>query len=277
MSRRRTFFQVFLSFPIIGTMSEYGALAQVQKLSAYDIMKKHEEVRKISTLVASAKMTTKSSDGKERVKDFTWWRKLQPDGIHFNTLTRFHFPPEIKGEGVLFLENTNGKADVQLYLPKYKKVRRVESSQQSSSFMGSDFSYSDIATPHFEDFEYKTIKSEKCPGEESSSWDCHLIESKPKTDEVRERTGYLKAETWVRADNFMAVRVFYYDLQNQFWKNLDAAEIKLVDSKNSKWMAHFLKMENILKNKVTTIKFDKVKVGEVIPETTFTIQNLSRE
>jgi outer membrane lipoprotein-sorting protein len=229
---------------------------------------------------ASATLSTKTG-GTERVKDFTWWRKLLGDGVHFNTLTRFHAPAEVRGEGILFLEHPADENEVLMYLPAYKKIRRVESQAQSSSFMGSEFSYADIATPHVDDYNYKQVKEEACPNvagsTENAGMQCLVIESTPKTDAVKERTGYTKNVSWIRKDNFMQVRVEDYGEGDKLVKLLQASDIKEVEPAKHKWMAMTVRMENVVKGNVTLLKFADVKVNQGVPESTFTQQSLSKE
>lgn len=240
---------------------------------ALDIMTKNENARKIGDVAAKAQLKIVTKE-KTKVKDFSWWRKLQGDGIHFNTFTRFHRPAEIKNEAILFKETTEGQADIQMYLPAYKKVRRVESGQQSGSFMGSDFSYSDIATPHLEDYTYKLLKEESCP---TGVGKCFVIEFKPASESVKERTGVSEGTTWVREDNSMSERAEYKDESGALWKKMSASQITEVDTKNHKWMALSVRMENMKNQRNTTLDFSDVKVNQGIKDSLFTVQNLSKE
>lgn len=245
-----------------------------------DVMVKNEEARKLTDSIANATLSTKSGTT-ERVKEFTWWRKLISDGVHFDTLTRFHTPAEVRGEGILFLEHPADENEVLMYLPTYKKIRRVESQQQSSSFMGSEFSYADIATPHVDDYSYKLLKEEACPeaegSKENAGIQCYVIESTPVNDSVRERTGYSKDVSWIRKDNFMHVRVEFYGQDGNLAKRMIASQNKEVDPAKHKWMAMNVRMENVAKGNVTLLKFADVKVNTGVPETTFTQQSLSKE
>lgn len=237
-----------------------------ENMTAESIMKRNEEVRKIRDITSSATLTT-GLKGSERVKKFTWWRKLTGDAVHFNTLTRFHEPAEVKNEGILFLEHDKDESDVHLFLPTYKKIRRVERSSQSGSFMGSEFSYADIATPHFEDFTYKFLK-------EDGQW--NVIESTPKKEETKERTGYSKTVQWIRKDNFMLEKADHYGLDGAIYKKITASDIKEVDTKDHKWMALTVKVENLKNSKYTELKFLDVKVNQGISDAIFTQNNLSK-
>lgn len=246
--------------------------------SAKDVMVKNEEARKIEELTSSATLKTGGGGSPDRLKKFTWWRKLSKNKVHYNTLTRFHEPAEVRGQGILFMEHEDGNNDVMLYLPTFKKIRRVESEQQSSSFMGSEFSYSDIAAPHVEDYQYKMVKeSEKCPSPEAVKIQCYLIESKPATEKVKDRTGYSRGQQWVRHDNHMTVKGEFYDLEGKLWKKMDASKIQTVDAAKTKWMAHFVRMENARNGRYTELEFKSVKTDVKIPDSTFSQQNLSKE
>lgn len=256
-----------------------GLLFSVPALSANsakDVMIKNEEARKVSDFEGSAKISTGTTAEGEKVKDFTLFRKIQSDGIHNSTLTRFHSPAEVRNEGILIVENTNGKNDVLIYLPAYKKIRRVESQQQSGSFMGSVFSYSDIATPHVDDYQYKELRTEKCPSKEAATITCHVIECVPTNNDIKERTGYSKSIMWMRDDNSMSVAGEYYDLEGNKFKELQAGQIKIIDETNKKWMALSLRMVNLKTKEYTQLTFSNVKANKGVPDSTFTQQNLQK-
>lgn len=259
----------------VAALALAGAFAVVPEASAgeltgRDVFLRQEAARNIREITADASMTT---DAKQ--KTFTWWRKLSSDNVHFRMLTRFHEPAEIRGEGLLVEERSQGDNSVQLYLPAYKKVRRVEGQSQATSFMGSAFSYSDIATPHVDDYKINLLRSEPCPADAKVS--CFVLELLPATDVVRERTGYSKTIEWVRSDNFVGVQGQLYDAAGALWKRLWASDVREVDPASHKWFAHELKIEDVKSKRVSVLRFTNVKVNSGIPDATFTVQNLSRE
>ncbi len=251
--------------------------ARAGGLSGKEIMTKNEEARRVGEFESRSKLTT-GTEGSDaiRTKEFSFWRKVRADGVHNNTFTRFHSPAEVRNEGILIVENESGKNDVLLYLPAYKKVRRVESRQQSGSFMGSVFSYSDIATPHVDEYEYKLRGEAKCPTPESASLRCHEVEAIPANEGVRDRTGYTRSIAWVRQDNFMVVKAEYYNLDGELFKRLEASQIRMVDEKNKKWLAHELFIVNLKTKEYTKLSFGNVKVNGGIPDSIFTQQNLQK-
>jgi len=66
-------------------------------------MAKNEEARRVRSMEASANLVTNGPGG-EKSKAFLWWRMLTPDHVHYDTLTRFQTPAEVRGEGILFRE-----------------------------------------------------------------------------------------------------------------------------------------------------------------------------
>jgi outer membrane lipoprotein-sorting protein len=261
------------AFSSLLSAPSYGA----DSLSAKEVMTRNEDARKISDVTSNATLTTGGGGSAEKTKGFTWWRKLTGDSIRYNTLTRFLQPAEVRGEAILFLERESDQNDVQMYLPAFKKVRRVESQQQSGSFMGSEFSYADIATPHVDDYK-QSFKPEADCGTPAAK--CYVVESEPVNDAVKERTGYSKTVQWIRKDNFMAVSGEFYGLDGALRKKMAATEIKEVDPSKHKWMALNVRIENAQSGKVgkfTTLKFENVKVNTGLQDSLFTVPNLSRE
>jgi hypothetical protein len=60
---------------------------------------------------------------------------------------QFISPADISGSNILIHEHRKGNDDIWIYLPSVKKVRRLLANSKKESFMGTDFSYTDITTP----------------------------------------------------------------------------------------------------------------------------------
>lgn len=238
-----------------------------------DLMAAYEKASRLANVKASATLTNKEVDGTAKVKKFTYWRKLGPDGVHFRTLTHFHEPAEINGEQILFTEQAGDKADVLMYLPAYKKTRRVEKQSHRGSFMNSEFSYADIATPHLDDFDYKSKPDAPCADQSP----CHVIEAIPKDDDVRERIGYSRTVYWLRVDSAMVSRAEHFDTAGKLRKVLIASETKEVDPVNHRYMSHRLEMENAVTKRRTEVRFSGVNIKDVIADAKFAAQNLGKD
>lgn len=249
------------------------APARADDPSAAEVMNKAEQARKVRDMTAQASLTTEAN-GRTKVKTFTLWTALADDGVHYRTLARFHTPAVIRNEGVLIVEGADGN-DVRLYLPRYKKIRRVESSSQSSSFMGSVFSYSDIAVQHATDWDHSRLRKEPCPG--ATTVTCHVISSTPKSATIRTRTGYGKAVQWVREDNWVVMRGEFYARGGDLQKVTTASDVKQVSRDKNQWLALTMRIEDAKTHRFTVLRLRHVQVDEGIADSVFTHQNLARE
>jgi hypothetical protein len=269
MNERIALVTVTLSLSLISTVAWSTP-------SGREIMTRNEESERNDDITAAAVLTTGGGGSPDRSKEFTWWRKLRGDKIHYNTLTRFHSPAEVRGEGILFLEWSSDANEVLIYLPTFKKIRRVETQQQSGSFMGSELSYSDITAPHPQDYAQTVAATEDCPGSEAPPVKCFAVESIPATAAVRERTGYSRTVTWVREDNFVAVKAEYYGLDGKLFKRMIASNLSEVDPHRHKWLALRIRIENTLNGRFTLLQFNHPQVNQGIPDAMFTQQSLSQ-
>jgi outer membrane lipoprotein-sorting protein len=251
------------------------AVAQVARgapPSGREILEKQEEVRRISTFEAKATLTTSKGQADKKTKKFRWWRKLKSDN-RFITLTRFDEPATIRGEGLLIREAASAN-DVLLYLPRFKKVRRVETQSQSSSFFGSVFSYADIAMSHADENKAKVLREDKCPGQELKCW---VVEITPANEAIRDRTGYSRSVQWIRQDNWITVYGEFFDKKDVLWKRLTASEVKEVDTKAHKWIPHLIQLEDVPGKRLTVLRLADVKVNAAIEDAMFTEQSLANE
>lgn len=265
----KTFVTIFLTLMLC-------TLARAD-FSALEIMSKNEAARKLGNLQATAVLKVSGGTRKAGQKDFNWWRKLNSDGERFNTLTKFSAPAEVRNEAILLLEKPNGENEILIYFPNLKKVRRVEAQQQSSSFMSSDFSYSDLTAVHTADYNFELKAQEDCPVQDTTKIKCYVVVGIPKSEELKSKLGYKKTESWIRTDNFMLSQVEYYDLTGEKIKRLQAFETKVVDPKNKTFFSHKLKMEQLKKSQQTDLEFSSVKSDAIIPDRLFNKQNLGNE
>ncbi|MBS2011815.1 MAG: outer membrane lipoprotein-sorting protein [Deltaproteobacteria bacterium] len=243
--------------------------------SGREIMQRNAEAGTFTQLLSSSTLTIGGPGGDARAKSFTLWRKVAADGVHHRTLTRFNAPAEIKGEGVLFDERTNGQNEVLLYLPRFKKVRRVEAQAQRSSFMGSSFSYTDMTTQAVDDYKHDLTKSEPCPGDAKSS--CFVVTSLPANETVKNNHGYARKVTWVRASDYQTIQSELFDVDGALWKRVVFSDIKEVDSAKKKALPHAIRVDDLKTKRFSTIHVSKADVASPISDGMFNEQGLSRE
>jgi outer membrane lipoprotein-sorting protein len=243
-----------------------------QNLTAKEIMQKNFNVSRIADATMTNRLTLFNPAGQTRIRVTKGASKLQKNGIDYSRMIRFLEPADVRGTGVLTIEHSGGDDDVWVYLPALKKSRRIASSEKSSSFMGTEFSYADILSPKVEDYTHKLLRSEKYNG-----IDCFVVESIPISKKVEEETGYSRKVSWIRKDNFVENKVEYFDMTNTLLKTLIADDIAELDKKNHKWMVLKREMTNHQSKRRTLMEMQDVKVNTGIKDDQFTIKYLERQ
>jgi predicted RND superfamily exporter protein/outer membrane lipoprotein-sorting protein len=248
--------------------------AHAQALSAEEIATRNFAVAKVADSVTEATFRLVSPNGQERVRKTQGRSKLKAGTLDNRSLVRFLSPADVRGTVTLTIENSEpGRDDdIWIYLPALKKVRRLVSSNKKDSFVGTDFSYGDVIGYRVADWTHRIVREEKQDG-----FDCWVIESTPKTAQVREDSGYSKRVGWIRKDNFAAVRAESFDMSGTLAKVILLRDHRNVDPKNGKWVAMKLEAQNVLENRRTLIEFERYEVNQGVPEDTFTARALERE
>ena len=87
----------------------------------------------------------------------------------------FLAPADDKGVSFLKIEHNDHDDEMRMWLPAFKKIRRISAKKRSDSFMGSDMSYEDFSSRQLDQFKFSIIGQEVYEGKS-----CHLLETKPK-------------------------------------------------------------------------------------------------
>ncbi|MDR1451088.1 MAG: outer membrane lipoprotein-sorting protein [Helicobacteraceae bacterium] len=234
---------------------------------AYEIMKKVDQRDKGDLMSAKMRMILVDSSNKRRERVMRQFKKVEGDVTKKSIF--FIEPADVKNTGFLTLDRKEGDDDQWLYLPSLRKTKRIASSDQSGSFMGSDFSYNDLNDRNLDDYTY-VLQSETKIDDVA----CWTIEATPKNERVIETTGYTKSLLVVRKDNYVIVRAINYETQKSKVKYLDVPAIKLIDGI---WqpteMRMTLRRENVVAHS-TILMFDEVRFNQKISAELFTIRGI---
>jgi outer membrane lipoprotein-sorting protein len=222
------------------------------------------------SLIQDMKMILIDKNGKKRVRDIKTFSKDY--GKDEKKILFFKSPADVKDTAFLTYDyDDSSKDDDQwLYLPALKKVKRIPTSDKSSSFMGSDFSYYDMNKRDVDDYRYKILKHTKVRGK-----DVVMIESTPVSQDVIDESGYVKTIGLIREDIDMVVRSIGF-LKNGKKKYLD---VKKMHKQDGVWVIDEMSMTT-KDGKTTThktiLKFDNIKVNEPVEDSMFTTRRLQK-
>ncbi|MCP4429443.1 MAG: outer membrane lipoprotein-sorting protein [Gammaproteobacteria bacterium] len=123
----------------------------------------------------------------------------------------FDKPTDVKGTSMLTFSHKQGNDDQWLYLPALKRVKRINSSNKSGPFMGSEFAYEDISSQEVEKYSYRWLRDEQLNGQ-----DCFVIERYP----LDKKSGYNRQMVWIDKAEYRMQKVDFYDRKDSLLKTL---------------------------------------------------------
>jgi hypothetical protein len=271
-----------MGFTTIGFSSN-----SIEEITASQVVQKMDSREDGETQTMDTLMVLINKNNKKRVRNIKNIRKdygLDSKGIIF-----FLSPADVRNTAYLSYDwdDEVKEDDSWLYLPALQKVKRIASSDQSGSFMGSDFSYADINGIQINNWDYTFAnpgaKSSTNPSSNKSvkvdGFDTWVIQGVPKKelkDKVLTQTGYLKSMMWIRKDNHMLIKAKYWVKEGRKIKFFKAQDISKVDDI---WTAHTLTMITTAKGKKThssVLKFSNVNYNTPIDDETFTTRRMER-
>ena len=185
----------------------------------------------------------------------------------------FLSPADVKDTGFLTFDYYGGEQDDDqwLYLPDLRKTKRIATSDKSSSFMGSDFSYADMTRRVLDEWTYKLLKEDQVDGQKV--W---LIEALPVSKKVEDRYGYKKSIVYVRQDNYMVVRAIHVLKSGNKVKYM---EVKNIDKIDGIWVALETWMKTTRNKRTlhrTVLTMDNIKYNQELDESLFSVRQLEK-
>ncbi|MCP3926555.1 MAG: outer membrane lipoprotein-sorting protein [Desulfobacterales bacterium] len=250
-----------LTITIISLLLVSGVLFAQETLTAYEVVKKMDELNDGDTVKSDTLMVLMDSSKNKRIRKIKNIRKDY--GKDSKGLIFFLSPADVRNTTYMSYDwdNEDKEDDSWLYLPALKKIKRIASSDQSGSFMGSDFTYSDINGMEIENWKYKFRKKSAIV----NGVDTWVVEGRPKKEKrskVIDETGYVKNNLWIRKDNFMLIKGKYWVKKGKKIKYFKADGIKKIDNI---WTATKLSMITTKKGKVLHSSF--LKISNIIYNT----------
>lgn len=190
-----------------------------------------------------------------------------------DTFMVFTSPAQVQGTTYLIQDVNGSNNDTQwFYLPALNKTSRVESTSRSSSFMGSDFSFSDLNRIYPENYVFKIIDETRVNGH-----DVWRIQSAPKTSEIADHDGYDQSVYDIRKDNFVIIRSVHWLRGSE---ELKYYEVKNLEQINGIWVAverqMTLKRDGKIRHK-TIIKMSNLKFDQALPPNLFSSEEMDKK
>ena len=176
----------------------------------------------------------------------------------------FLSPADDKGVSFLKIEHDDKDDEMRMWLPAFKKVRRISAKKRSDSFMGSDMSYEDMSTRQLDEFNFNILGNEIY-----QDIPCHLLESKPKE---HIHTEYSRHITWVDSTLFIPLKEESYDKSGILLKEKNFSYTVIKDYQ----ILTEIRVTNIQKNHTTTLTFENIELDRGVEDSYFHERYLKR-
>lgn len=185
-----------------------------------------------------------------------------PDDGDKSVIT-FNSPADIRGATFLTYAHVSKPDDQWLYMPSIKRTKRIASENRMGSFMGSEFSFEDMASQEYAKYSYKYLGDDKIDDRKAFK-----LERTPKYD----GSGYTRNVVWVDSERYAPLRIEFYDRKNSLLKTLNYSGYQ--QYKNKYWRADKMEMRNEQNGKSTEITFSKYQFQASVSEADFDPQRL---
>ena len=223
-----------------------------------------ERDKGFGNFTASLTMVLRNKRGQESKRELRL-KVIEVEGDGDRTLFVFDRPRNVKGTGFLVHAHKTGPDDQWLYLPALKRVKRISSSKQSGSFMGSEFSYEDMGAAEVEKFTHRHLREEAC-----GKLQCIVLERTPKSRD----SGYSRHLVWLDREQLRTIRIQYFDRRDKHLKTMVVEDYRKYLERY--WRGGKISMTNHLTGKSTVLHWKDYKFGADLDLGDFTRTALKR-
>ena len=224
-------------------------------LTGYEIIESLQNKKKPDNIKSVLTMTS-IKKGKTNTSKFISWSKNSGEF----QLMWFIGPKQFKGTSFL-----NVKGNMTMWLPSYKKIRKIGSKGKNKSFMNSDLSYADFDIRDIDMYTYK--KNDEY--ELYDNQECYIIISFPKNIES---SNYSKHKTWISKKDLKPLKEISFDQEGEPIKE----KIFSYTKKDSLDIIQSLIVKNLQKNTYTTLNVEDIKLNTDLNIDYFKEINLKR-
>lgn len=204
--------------------------------------------------------------GDEEVRQIMEYGRNYDDGSGHKVtdmVMLFQSPANIKDTRFLQKENYGKDDDKWIYLPALKNTRRVNTSEGSKAFVGSDASYDDMSTREIDedDHQYQGVEEKNVRG---TTYTCDKVKEVPHD---KKNSQYSYRITWVDQATHVPVYTEMYDKDGKLEKTL---EVPVIVNYKGYTITKEAYLTNVQKKHSTALIIKKLAVDEAIPDRVFT-------
>ena len=176
----------------------------------------------------------------------------------------FLYPKDDKGVAFLKIEHNAKDDEMRMWLPAFKKVRRISAKKRGDSFMGSDLSFEDLSNRDLSGNNFNRLENQSVGEKE-----CYVLETIPK---IELKSSYSKHISYIEKNTLNIVKELSFDKRGELKKEKYFSYVRLDNYQILKRV--FVK--DVMMQHTTEILFSKISVDQNIQEDLFHEKNLKR-
>ena len=208
-----------------------------------------ERQKGFGNFTATLTMILRNRKGRESRRELHL-KVIEVEGDGDRTVFVFDRPRDVKGTAFLVHTHKNEPDEQWLYLPALKRVKRISSSKQSGSFMGSEFSYEDMGATEVEKYVHRLLRTEPC-----GDLECTVSERIP----VGRDSGYSRQLVWHDQEELRTMQVQFFDRGDAHLKTMVVEDYrKFLDNY---WRGGKVTMTNHVTGKSTVLNWSDFEFG----------------
>ena len=223
-----------------------------------------ERQKGYGNFTASLTMTLRNKRGQESQRELRL-KVIEVEGDGDRTLFVFDRPRDVRGTAFLVHAHKDEPDEQWLYLPALKRVKRISSSKQSGSFMGSEFSYEDLSVVEVEKFTHRHLRDEAC-----GDLECTVLERVP----LSKDSGYARQLVWLDREELRTMQIQFFDRRDEHLKTMTVDDY--AQYLDRFWRAGEVAMTNHLTGKSTVLNWTDFEFRTDLDEGDFTKTALKR-
>lgn len=172
-------------------------------------------------------------------------------------LVQFLSPADVRGVGFL----RRAEDQLYLYLPAFRRVRRIGSSATREGFAGTDFSYEDLSQKTYgPDYRAERLKREN---------DRYVLELIPREDS---EISYDRLIVQADVEHFVLRRIEYY----RSGSHVKTMTVDRVERQDGYWLGRRMEMRDVRSGHRTVLKLSEVVYDQGLSDDLFTDRYLRR-
>ena len=176
------------------------------------------------------------------------------------SIMRFHEPRDVRDTAFLTHGNLGQADDQWLYLPSIRRIKRINSANRSGPFMGSQFSFEDMASFQIDKYSYRLIDEREWAGA------VHYVLELIPTDK---NSGYERIVYFIEKRRMTLTAADYVSKKTgKISKRLKNYEFEQFEGKF--WRPRSAVMRDEIRNRSTKLSWDEYRFGNGFDEAMFT-------